>query len=414
MAKIVGLGTYRKRARPDSDPPAPRTSGFNPLADRSPLPVAPATLRGRPATDACLLDATDDRSAVLAWVYRHRNSAHTHSSYVKEADRFYRWCLVRGTPLSTIAHEDFEAYLAFLANPQPAEIWVSRARSARSNPAWRPLSGPLSGASIRQAAVILESLFAWLVEARYLQANPVSLMTRRARSVTVKPLERYLGADLVVRVFGYIEQLDTESPGQPRDGAHMHRCRWLFALFFLTGIRISELCNLRMRDFVRDARVRKSTWWLHVTGKGSKTRKVPVTDDLLAELRRYRVQQGLIPLPSPTDALPAVLALQPGRRNTPLSRSSAHRIVKTVLAGAADWLDARAQGDDAFWAEHIRHASAHWLRHSYGTALADLDIDLRTIRDNLGHASLQTTSIYLHRDDARRHAETQDLSVRRP
>jgi site-specific recombinase XerD len=56
-------------------------------------------------------------------------------------------------------------------------------------------------------------------------------------------------------------------------------------------------------------------------------------------------------------------------------------------------------------ADLLEKASAHWLRHSAGSHMADQKIDLRTVRDNLGHASLTTTSIYLHVDDDRRHQE---------
>ena len=56
----------------------------------------------------------------------------------------------------------------------------------------------------------------------------------------------------------------------------------------------------------------------------------------------------------------------------------------------------------------LEQASAHWLRHSAGSHMADQQVDLRLVRDNLGHASLTTTSLYLHIDDDRRHRETDE------
>ncbi|MFC6970701.1 tyrosine-type recombinase/integrase, partial [Paraburkholderia dipogonis] len=53
-------------------------------------------------------------------------------------------------------------------------------------------------------------------------------------------------------------------------------------------------------------------------------------------------------------------------------------------------------------------ASAHWLRHSAASHMANQQVDLRLVRDNLGHASLTTTSQYLHVDDDRRHRETDE------
>ncbi|HTR11237.1 MAG TPA: tyrosine-type recombinase/integrase, partial [Paraburkholderia sp.] len=59
-------------------------------------------------------------------------------------------------------------------------------------------------------------------------------------------------------------------------------------------------------------------------------------------------------------------------------------------------------------ADLLQKASAHWLRHSAGSHMADHQVDLRHVRDNFGHASLTTTSIYLHVDEDRRHQETDE------
>ncbi|MFL9935939.1 tyrosine-type recombinase/integrase, partial [Paraburkholderia sp. RL18-103-BIB-C] len=88
-----------------------------------------------------------------------------------------------------------------------------------------------------------------------------------------------------------------------------------------------------------------------------------------------------------------------------LTRAALHRIVKDVFNGAAQSLRARGE-DHAPRADRLEQASAHWLRHSAGSHMADQQVDLRLVRDNLGHASLTTTSQYLHVDDDRRHRET--------
>jgi site-specific recombinase XerD len=59
-------------------------------------------------------------------------------------------------------------------------------------------------------------------------------------------------------------------------------------------------------------------------------------------------------------------------------------------------------------ADELERASAHRLRHTAGSHMADGGVDLRTIRDNLGHASL-TTSLYLHAEDDERHRESVPL-----
>ncbi|OXH84869.1 integrase, partial [Burkholderia multivorans] len=96
-----------------------------------------------------------------------------------------------------------------------------------------------------------------------------------------------------------------------------------------------------------------------------------------------------------------------GQARRPLTRAALHRIVKQVFRHAADRL--RAQGDaGAEQARVLEQASAHWLRHSAGSHMADGRVDLRLVRDNLGHVSLTTTSQYLHADDDWRHRETEE------
>ncbi len=86
----------------------------------------------------------------------------------------------------------------------------------------------------------------------------------------------------------------------------------------------------------------------------------------------------------------------------PLTRAALHEIVKVVLAQAARRLEAQGEACSAR-AKRLRAASAHWLRHIAGSRMADGDIDLRHVRDTFGHASISTTSVYLHAEDDTRH-----------
>jgi len=96
-----------------------------------------------------------------------------------------------------------------------------------------------------------------------------------------------------------------------------------------------------------------------------------------------------------------------GVARKPLTRAALHWIVKEVFGGAADRLRASSEPDEER-ADRLEQASAHWLWHSAGSRMADQQVDLRLVRDNLGHASLTTTSSYLHIDDDRRHRETEE------
>lgn len=64
---------------------------------------------------------------------------------------------------------------------------------------------------------------------------------------------------------------------------------------------------------------------------------------------------------------------------------------------------------DAFAGQAVllEQAAAHWLRHTAGSHMADGNVELRLVRDNLGHTWLTTTSLYLHSDDDQRHRETE-------
>jgi site-specific recombinase XerD len=157
--------------------------------------------------------------------------------------------------------------------------------------------------------------------------------------------------------------------------------------------------------FSRRSRDGKEQWWLQILGKGEQTRLIPATEEMMEELAAYRCAYGLSRYPSPEEETPLVLPL--GKSRSPLSRAALHVIVKEVFAGAAQRL--RLQGEeDAARANELEKASAHWFRHTAASSMADEGIDLRMVRDNLGHASLTTTSLYLHDEDDRRYAETEE------
>lgn len=355
---------------------------------------------GKPAQIA----ATTDLQAIQAWLARFVDTKTTFSNYRKEAERLYLWAVFQlGKPISSLTHEDFLVYQRFLLDPQPREKWVAGGgkKHPRGDERWRPFYGQLSVASQRQAMIILNVMFAWLVEAGYLAGNPLSLSRHRARRAKPR-ITRYLDPDLWQEVKAYIEGMPKETD---RERAHYFRIRWLFTLLYLGGLRISEVGENTMGSFFcRRDKDGDERWWLEVLGKGDKERLVPATNEMMVELARYRREMGLPPYPTPNEETP--LALPIGKSREPLTRAALHSIVKKVFDGAADRL--RQRGDEfVVRADLLERASAHWLRHTAGSHMADQQIDLRLVRDNLGHESLSTTSQYLHVDDDRRHKETE-------
>jgi site-specific recombinase XerD len=190
-----------------------------------------------------------------------------------------------------------------------------------------------------------------------------------------------------------------------RQRAHYFRTRWLFTLLYLGGLRVSEVCENTMGSFfARRDRDGEERWWLEVVGKGEKARLVPATAELMVELTRYRREHGLTPTPQEGERTPLVMPI--GKSRKTLTRAALHLILKDVFERAS--VDMRQRGSEyTARADQLSRASAHWLRHTAGSRMADGALDLRHVRDNLGHESLKTTSQYLHSDDDCRHRETE-------
>ena len=172
-----------------------------------PLPidtlVVPAALDGRTGTNRSgsahpQIAATNDLDAVRAWLARFVDTPTTFQNYRKEAERLLLWAVIAcGKPLSSLTHEDLVVYRQFLLAPTPAELWCANGgrKHPRDDPRWRPFYGPLSAASQRQALVILNVMFSWLVQAGYLAGNPLALSRQRQRRPAPR-VTRHLGQPL--------------------------------------------------------------------------------------------------------------------------------------------------------------------------------------------------------------------------
>ena len=350
--------------------------------------------------------AQHDVDALRAWLARFADKKTTFDSYRKEAERLLLWSVVElGKPLSSLAHEDLLVYQRFLADPQPAEQWVMKTgrKWARSEPEWRPFAGPLAPTSQRQAIIILNSLFGWLVHAGYLAGNPLSLSRQRQRKAQPR-ITRYLDQDLWQAVKTSIDSMPRETD---RERQHYFRVRWLFSLLYLTGMRISEVIGNTMGGFFgRTDTDGEQRWWLEIVGKGDKTRILPATAELMIELARFRRENGLTPYPLAGESTPLLLPI--GSKQRAMTRSAVHLIVKQVFESAARRIEDDGRIESTERAQRLRAASAHWLRHTAGSNMLSAAMDLRHVRDNLGHESISTTSKYLHSEDDRRHKDTEE------
>ncbi|ALT77162.1 tyrosine-type recombinase/integrase [Paucibacter sp. KCTC 42545] len=369
--------------------------------------VAPNSLDGSAGSNRgkghMQIAAQEDRAAILAWLARYADSPATLASYRKESERLLMWCVLQHrVALSSLTHEDLLVYQHFLANPSPQAMWVIAPgqKPARHSPLWRPFAGPLSPQSVRQALSIINSLFNWLVAAGYLAGNPLAL-ARRQRNHRAPRVTRFLPMDHWKAVRTTIETLPHET-GRKR--AQAARVRWLFSLLYIAGLRVSEVCDTTMAGFFsRRGADGKERWWLEVKGKGGKTRLIPATTELMGELMQYRRSLGLPALCAHDETTPLVLPLH--KPVKPMARTALHEIVKSVMRGTADRLRKSGNPEDAAAAAHIEQASTHWMRHTAGSHLSN-QVDIKVVRDNLGHSNISTTNTYVHAEDDARHDAT--------
>jgi integrase len=364
-----------------------------------------------------LLGATDDLAALRAFLGEYAASPATLRTYRKEAERLLLWAVIeRGRPLSSLTREDLAAYAEFLRDPQPADRWCGKApgRTARRHDydqGWRPFAGPLSPASRRAALAIVNSLLSYLVQGGYLAGNPMALVRRpnghggpgASGGRTTPEAERRRVARRTLdeaqwqALRAAVEALPATTP---RERAEAERARFVLALLYFLALRVGEAASHTMGAFVQV----RGGWVFCVRGKGGKQAEVPVHEELLAALRRYRASLSLPPLPPPGDPTSLLLSRR-GRRGITARRIS--QVLKGLFARAAQDLAARGQDEGA---EGLRRASAHWLRHTSLTRQVDKGIPLLHVKANARHGKLDTTLLYVHADDEARRKEMSKLT----
>ena len=362
---------------------------------RAPLPTLDGSDGSNRARGGIRQIAADtDVDAIRLWLAEYATSPHTLRNYRKEALRLLVWASQGlGKPLSSLNREDLLAYEDFLANPSGQ--WTDPALPRRGG-GRRLFDGPLSPRSVRQAMGILSGLFGYLVAAGYLAGNPLALRRRRGNSKSARrvAVERYLDHALWQSVLDFIETLPQATH---REQQHYERVRWLFRLLYGASLRASEVAQAKSSDLAQ----RRGKWWLNVIGKGAVEGDVPMSDELIADLARYRQFHGLPALPMTLENTPLVMSVA-GRTDKFLTPTSIYLVVKEVFRRAAVALDAVNPAGAAT----LHRASTHWLRHTSATHQADAGNDIRFIQKNLRHASIETTAIYLHAEDDQRHMQT--------
>ncbi|HEV2800464.1 MAG TPA: tyrosine recombinase XerC [Pyrinomonadaceae bacterium] len=214
--------------------------------------------------------------------------------------------------------------------------------------------------SIARKLAALRTFFQFLVREGVVEMNPAKLVSTPRLE---KKLPNHLTIEEAVR---FIETPDIETDLGKRDRA-------ILEFLYGTGVRVSELVKLDLRDIDFKNKMAK------VTGKRRKQRIVPFGDPALYALMQYLTVRGAFlnnAPPTERDEQAVFLNYQGTRITT---RSVGRMVDKyiTICAG-------------------VHNISPHSLRHSFATHLLDSGADLRHIQELLGHARLSTTQIYTH------------------
>jgi len=215
----------------------------------------------------------------------------------------------------------------------------------------------LGGRSIQRILSALRTLFRFLLREGVVSSNPVN-------GVRAPKTPRRLPDVLDVDQVGHLLNITDEDDLARRDLAMME-------LIYSSGLRLSELVNLNIDDIdFGDAMVR-------ITGKGSKTRVVPVGRYAFDAIRKWLTCRESLVVDN--DEVPALFISRQGRRLSP--RAVQLRIQEWVIK----------QGVST-------NVHPHMLRHSFASHLLESSGDLRAIQELLGHADISTTQIYTHLD----------------
>lgn len=263
--------------------------------------------------------------------HQRRLSGHTLSNYARDLTRFSQF--LDSINIGSWDKVDEICIRQFIAQRHRQQI------SARSSQ--RELSA-------------LRSFFKYLITEQVLQDNP-------ALTVQAPKAKRSLPKTLDVDQVQKLVEIKTNTPLAIRDKA-------ILELFYSSGLRLSELVALSLPLDLHQA-------LLTVTGKGNKTRTVPIGSKALLALRDWLNIRGQFI----KDETEAVFVSERGTRLSPRSIQQRLRYWAQVQGLAS-------------------HVHPHMLRHSFASHILESSGDLRAVQELLGHSDINTTQIYTHLD----------------
>jgi len=249
---------------------------------------------------------------------------------------------------------DLEQFFSFLIDsydaPTLSEISGSFIRSWLAS-----LKGDaISSKSINRKSSSLKSFFKYQLKLGSITTSPmITVITPKVK----KRLPEFVLEENLDTLFNHLEFPDSWK-GKTE--------RLVLQVFYYTGLRLSELVNLKEGD------VDYSNGHLKILGKGNKARNVPLSNDMLALLKEYTAQK-----PNRLEDVNNLFVNENGKR---LQQRSVYTFVHHYLSMITT----------------IKKRSPHILRHSFATHLMNNGADLNAVKELLGHASLASTQVYTH------------------
>ena len=264
-------------------------------------------------------------------------SPNTVLAYQQDIDKFYRFLLDINRLDSDVTKDDIREFMR------------------------REFEGGLSKRTMKRRLSSLRHYYHFLHERKYIKNEPfLRISSPKYRA----PLPKVLFDEQIQLLFKYNRERDDEL--KDRDQA-------ILELMFATGMRASEVVNLKIQQISFSERT------INVIGKGDKERIVAFTKEAsktlrvyLEGLRRTLIQRRTNPVPT------SIVFLN--HLGNPLTIHGLRYILLAIERKTGDYLDLHP----------------HMLRHSFATYLLEKGADLRVIQELLGHESLNTTQVYTH------------------
>jgi integrase/recombinase XerC len=248
---------------------------------------------------------------------------------------------------------DLEQFFTFLTQYDALAIEVITATYIRSWLAELKAEN-ISAKSINRKISALKSFFKFMMKQGVIQQTP---MTTIVSPKINKRLPAFVEEKNTHTLFTYVEFGD-DWKGKTE--------RLILSLFYNTGMRISELVNLKETQADEDYAQ------LKVLGKGNKERIIPISKNLLAEIKNYVAQK-----PARLEGVTEIFVNEKGK---PLYPKYVYNIVKKYLSAVTT----------------LEKKSPHILRHTFATHLMNNGADLNAVKELLGHSSLAATQVYTH------------------